>query len=1337
MCKIDFWSIPDLEDYLPPTVISPFHLDGGLESSKGYVFGSSTIRKTSFESLSFALLSPSKVLAWSIRILPNFWSKFDPAWKQTKSYLLHGEVSDPRLMSRFSIFEDAVIAIERVSLLPLYTILYRLKGILFEYGLDKRLISFSNSTWVENNVSGAHRYWEIKDNWLQFRPFIPELVKLSILQELSMYGCKGEISVPLPKQKTKTFSEKGLYSEQIFGPLTSFCCACHLIQNFSADEISALSIDPFNNLCPICYVEATNTEVRRHRLGIISFKSPMVHPWYVYNNPSYLALFLNIPTQMLFDILNLEPILGELALPKHALYLPSIFLNSFENVKGFQNWHETYVEKPTLSGREKNLALRKWNRTYWHEKVFPVWLKSKKVSHKYFSFFYNNLFKDFTNILYIQLLPLEYLYTLLNLIERFLCTPVHIFSRYTKWTRLFQDLFLRTYVNYSFIVESLSVRLDYAPFIKLCLFTKKQPVSIPTYAKSRYMLINKLGGSVLDMRRQLVQLIASEEFNMDGNSTLYDASLPPFSFFHSNFAGWEGFIPQFNNIKIQSCKLLGHLNSTHAMRSVLGSHIFYKNPISLVIKSLKSMFYKVCLQYTFLITDIQPFDGIIEPIMQYRDWPNYKVETTRSNKQPASIIFKGEYTISRDSLLSYWQHWYTIWQTLQVFRVTEENWFHHLIQRYLVPLLLSRMPPLNPKQDKRPVSTLLTQRLDKFYLQEPKKPVLSILPHTKKRRLKKQRKILYWFMTHKEEWLNFFFESKLHKHNLVEDFTLIPPPYDLHLMTFQALMNERRKVPYCKYRWKYCTLGTYLPKFWYVFTSFHSVTTNDHMLQTYGQFRRNRTLTHTPPSIASGATVIFDYLGRKYTPYRYSWNLNSPLFFKARTSTHNSGISWTFRTVQWMQKRLCFIFHLLKLHPSWFFFVYLPVLPPGLRPIYQVSFLTYTLSDLTKQYRSLLIRNQRLCEPLNTTLNLTLYNNLFLQESINFLFNHFGPRSSWNSSRWRPSKGLVLLKQYQGKYGRFRFNLLGKRIDYSARSVITSGSGLPFSYCTIPLQMGFKLLEPMWVNRMLEFCLVQEENLEEGYVDPSLLSEQDNWDDLQVYDDLLDEDETSEEINLEQSLVANEQMLWPETLSRNLLQELIQNRLILINRAPTLHRMNFQAFHGLPNLARNLGFYPVACSSFNADFDGDQTAIFMPLSFEVLSEAYHILQFKQNLISPATQKLLGNASQDIVLGMVSLNSPNETRYKSLSLYFSNWNDFKTTANHGLLPLQSKSWVRIMYNCLTLSKTINYQHLFLQDLSLYYTWNTWQWRLKTHQLSPDWNNLWTTYLYIPPTNALEF
>lgn len=282
--------------------------------------------------------------------------------------------------------------------------------------------------------------------------------------------------------------------------------------------------------------------------------------------------------------------------------------------------------------------------------------------------------------------------------------------------------------------------------------------------------------------------------------------------------------------------------------------------------------------------------------------------------------------------------------------------------------------------------------------------------------------------------------------------------------------------------------------------------------------------------------------------------------------------------------------------PEWMVLSAIPVIPPDLRPLVLLESGNFASSDLNDLYRRIINRNNRLKKLIDLNAPEVIIRNekRMLQQAVDALFDNTRGKRPVLGSNNRPLKSLT--DMIKGKQGRFRENLLGKRVDYSARSVIVVGPELKLHQCGLPKKIALELFQPFIIRRLREF----------GYADTIK--------------------------SAKKMLSRKDKEVW------DILEEVVKRRPVLLNRAPTLHRMGIQAFEPILVEGNAIKLHPLVCRGFNADFDGDQMAVHLPLSIEAQTEAITLMLSTNNIFSPASGEPIIVPSQDIVLGCYYLTA---------------------------------------------------------------------------------------------------
>ena len=319
--------------------------------------------------------------------------------------------------------------------------------------------------------------------------------------------------------------------------------------------------------------------------------------------------------------------------------------------------------------------------------------------------------------------------------------------------------------------------------------------------------------------------------------------------------------------------------------------------------------------------------------------------------------------------------------------------------------------------------------------------------------------------------------------------------------------------------------------------------------------------------------------------------------------------------------------------PSWMVLDIIPVLPPDLRPMVQLDGGRFATSDLNDLYRRVINRNNRLARLQEILAPELIIRNekRMLQEAVDALIDNGKRGRAVFGLNNRPLKSLSDI--IEGKQGRFRQNLLGKRVDYSGRSVIIVGPELKLNQCGLPREMAIELFQPFVIHRL-------------------------------IYEGLVNNIKAAKNI-----IQSNELLAW------EILDQVMSGHPILLNRAPTLHRLGIQSFEPILVEGRAIKLHPLVCPAFNADFDGDQMAVHIPLCLEAQSEARMLMLAPNNFLSPATGDPILTPSQDMVLGCYYLTANNPTQQAITDQYFCNFDDVLTAYQQDLLRLHTFVWVR--------------------------------------------------------------
>jgi DNA-directed RNA polymerase subunit beta' len=324
-------------------------------------------------------------------------------------------------------------------------------------------------------------------------------------------------------------------------------------------------------------------------------------------------------------------------------------------------------------------------------------------------------------------------------------------------------------------------------------------------------------------------------------------------------------------------------------------------------------------------------------------------------------------------------------------------------------------------------------------------------------------------------------------------------------------------------------------------------------------------------------------------------------------------------------------------NPEWMVMKVIPVIPPELRPLVPLDGGRFATSDLNDLYRRVIIRNNRLKRLVEIKAPEVILRNekRMLQESVDSLFDNTRKSSAVKTESNRPLKSLS--DSLKGKQGRFRQNLLGKRVDYSARSVIVVGPELRLFECGLPKNMAAELYKPFIIRKLIERGIVKTVKSAKKIID------------------------------------RKEPVVW------DILENVLKGHPVLLNRAPTLHRLGIQAFQPKLIEGKAIQLHPLVCTAFNADFDGDQMAVHLPLGPEAILEAQLLMLASHNILNPANGSPITVPSQDMVLGLyymtkMRLSTP-ELVIKGEGLTFYSAEEVNIAYNEGVVDINAKIKVR--------------------------------------------------------------
>ena len=398
--------------------------------------------------------------------------------------------------------------------------------------------------------------------------------------------------------------------------------------------------------------------------------------------------------------------------------------------------------------------------------------------------------------------------------------------------------------------------------------------------------------------------------------------------------------------------------------------------------------------------------------------------------------------------------------------------------------------------------------------------------------------------------------------------------------------------------------------------------------------RENRALEDSDPNkfIAKmGAEALYDLLQRLELD-----KLSYELRHKANTETSQQRKNEALKRLQVIEA-FRDANSRIENRPEWMIVKTVPVIPPDLRPLVPLDGGRFATSDLNDLYRRVIIRNNRLKRLIEIKAPEVILRNekRMLQESVDSLFDNSRKSSAVKTDKNRPLKSLS--DSLKGKSGRFRQNLLGKRVDYSARSVIIVGPTLKLHECGLPKDMAAELFKPFIIRKIIERGIVKTVKSAKKIVSKK------------------------------------ESIVW------DILENVIKGHPVLLNRAPTLHRLGIQAFQPKLIEGKAIQLHPLVCTAFNADFDGDQMAVHLPLGNAAVLEAQMLMLSSHNILNPANGAPITVPSQDMVLGLYYMTklkkSTPEEKIKGEGMSFYSPEEVKIAYNEGVADLHAQIKVK--------------------------------------------------------------
>lgn len=1090
----------------------------------------------------------------------------------------------------------------------------------------------------------------------------------------------------------KTFKphKGGLFCERIFGPLKDFECACGIKQKPFDDENSILNLLNINKsprkFCPNCDVEYTWSVVRRYQMGYIQLVSPVTHLWYLKTNPSYLSLLLDIRKKDLEAIIYCmqTTTLEYYWRPIHSLQMNLTPSSLFASYKEFLKLDKEILEKKKnkslIKLKQKQIEVNK-------RKNFHVTTQNIITNPMEYI---NNLKKDSLEkqILFLEksfqlssdsatLKKINKKYYTLNFLNQKNVNEMkkkYFFQIYDiVITNFYKNIYFRL-IKRVFVTRTLEKKLKASDFPlknkslkKITLETTKFSSSLNLVLKNE--LLKKSGKKQTKKNNLNLSFTPQNEFKLSQklkNSQVFRYQRNPYFQILRNVQlhnGWKEIYQR-------------HLNSNY--------FIFHFE----LIPFLKN-FSKIRIKKSSLAIVNFNFHEIMKPTFLFFVLPKLKNKPDFTLKKYSEYFysFKAIKTLTKNLRLK---------KKFQNLLISQDNKSIDLeLQYFDFAKAFEYFDEEFYQTEKQKIKNL--RKINSFFQSKPKvRLVINIWLNSVVNLILSQKVFPKnfggYFKESKKEYLfnlkNYFFENQVHNKDKFLIATLNKKLVINQNSSTRLFLYKLRKFYSIKSKKKILinqtnqkkglqlfnniytvsfSFGWETEKDWRYFLYYNTapIELQDEILNSYkyrlnSDFMVNKLLSPSVPIIGANLIqkLLIEYEGLELKNMSKQYQnilpkLNRYIRYLRQIANKKSD----FLQIEKLLQKRDQIIRRLKLFrklfrknaiPTSMILNTLPVLPPDLRPILKMQN-QIAASDLNRFYQRILYRNDRFkkffksnSSMMSSEPNFEMkYAQRLLQEAVdNLIQNGKGKVKPETNSRGQPLKSLSEI--LKGKQGRFRQYLLGKRVDYSGRSVIVVGPSLKIYECGLPFEMAMELFLPFLIKRIFHYQLARTV------------------------------------IGAKTILKHNQQLTW------ELLEEVMQNHPILLNRAPTLHRLGIQAFQPKLILGRAILLHPLVCPAFNADFDGDQMAVHVPITVEARTEAWKLMFSRNHLVSPATGEPMLLPSQDMVLGCYYLTKEslqhdrffqNRPFSSGTGFYFSNLNEVLQAYSQQKIHLQTPIWIK--------------------------------------------------------------
>nr|YP_009240240.1 beta subunit of RNA polymerase [Ankyra judayi]AMO01332.1 beta subunit of RNA polymerase [Ankyra judayi] len=1108
--------------------------------------------------------------------------------------------------------------------------------------------------------------------------------------------------------KTLKPQKGGLFCERIFGPLKDFECACGKNQRPAEDKQQQIfehqSLDRL--FCPKCDVEYTWSVIRRYQLGYIQLVSPVTHAWYLKATPSYLSILLDIKKRHLeYIIYSSETMTLEYSqkLTEQQYNSPGNLFkiwkksieNSTKNEASFKKQKKlnsvllNLDEQAKLKLKTKNISPKRWkgwrhlviqfnkkennlvDQTVCNTRVLNNYNLTKSVNNlskpthsvnnPLFQFddgaknntlsYANKIKYSNDNILFTSTKSSNKKhenYTNLNFI------PNNLENYYTI-TKNFTNKNLRNVPVMIYILNKIQ---------KLCIKKSvtflNDELFIQFYTKIYQLTYKKIQNYFQKEQKQFT-------LRLTNNSRTSYCFIKKIRQFHNNSS--TKITENFQQERLQ--KILFYKNFLY---KILNKTKFFRNK-SLNLTTASYLIKEKVLQknkptnefYSFLKCQLDPISKkLIDKLSNFLISKTFffesQISSTNVNlRLPVRSSFASSRSSDEQRKLAGVKHYnknIICVKNIPTNRISiycfNSNWISFLLSNCLINIFLNRFSKIINIQSSNILKRNISEKLMHPQQIELITKHILLTNKTKSQRAffkKKPTKTINLvsteFKTHKIISSNnlLVIKDRLYIENSDNLYRSIENN-SFNVFNNKALTNNI----YClshRYRWS-------TERDWKQFIDyFGSVPElNDSPIPTY-KTRIKNSQTMLNQNGITGTLLIqkllhdFNFTELKKIDKQNRillYELNKNLIRLKKSLKKSYSDRYKKRIFKELYKKRDALIRRTKLirklfrkdsTPESMILSILPVLPPDLRPIIKVGG-QIAASDLNRLYQRVIYRNERLKKFLKDPATINSYEMKYAQRLLQEAVDNLIQNGNSGLTAEKDSKGRILKSLsdvLKGKQGRFRQHLLGKRVDYSGRSVIVVGPKLKLYECGLPKEMALELFLPFIIKKIIALKLART-------------------------------------VIGAKTLIKNN-----KELTYDILREIMINHPILLNRAPTLHRLGIQAFQPKLVEGRAILLHPLVCPAFNADFDGDQMAVHLPITVEARTEAWKLMFSRNNLLSPATGEPIVLPSQDMVLGCYYLTTENFKANLTQKLYFSNISEVLKAYKQGKITVHTIVWVR--------------------------------------------------------------